>query len=433
MATALAGRSCGLADPAHVAIAKRRTFAIARWRAQFFERRARLNLAGAYLSGIRMPGVDLAYDDLDEIDLTSADLRHGNFAGAALRQAHLSRCNLTRAVFTEAQAAGASFIRSNLRGGNLDNADLRGADLSNCDAAFASLVGANLAGANLSEIDLTMADLTDANLSGARLNSACLDIANLTGCDLRRAVLVRTRLDRTLLADCAVDMTLFGDCDLSSALALAAVRHEGPSIVGADTLARSGGDIAESFLRAAGVPDEFIAGRLGLSKSAAQHRRILLIASAQDGGIAGWLESELRQRGMQCWSLLADDEDAVSSAQVFPPMSRFRNFDRVALLCSRPALESAHCWRLYHDIMQRQTASAARRIHLVAVPLDDCLADDDDPLRQYLREGPAAGLRPRRDGRGGYRRDVPGIMAALMAEPAAASGPVDAPESDSVN
>ena len=136
---------------------------------------------------------------------------------------------------------------------------------------------------------------------------------------------------------------------------------------------------------------------------------------------------------MQCWSLLADDEDAVSSAQVFPPMSRFRNFDRVALLCSRPALESAHCWRLYHDIMQRQTASAARRIHLVAVSLDDCLADDDDALRQYLREVPAAGLRPRRDGRGGYRRDVPGIMAALTAEPAAASGPVDETESDGVN
>ena len=377
-----------------------------------------------------MPGVDLAYDDLDEIDLTSADLRHGNFAGAALRQAHLSRCNLTRATFTEAQAAGASFIRSNLRGSNLDNADLRGADLSNCDAAFASLVGANLAGANLSEIDLTMADLTNANLSGARLNSAGLDIANLTGCDLRRAVLVRTRLDRTLLADCVVDMTLFGDCDLSSALALPSVRHEGPSIIGADTLARSGGDIAESFLRAAGVPDDFIAGRQRLQKSADQHRRILLIASAEDSVIAAWLESELRQRGMQCWSLLADDEEAVSSAQVFPPMSRFRNFDRVALLCSRPALESAHCWRLYHDIMQRQTAAAARRIHLVAVPLDDCLADAaaDDALRQYLRDGPAARLRPRQDGRGGYRRDVPGIMAALTAEPPPPAGPTDEPE-----
>ncbi len=424
----MAGRSGGLADPAHVAIAKRRAFAIARWRAQFFERRARLNLAGAYLSGIRMPGVDLAYDDLDEIDLTSADLRHGNFAGATLRQAHLSRCNLARAVFTETQAAGASFIRSNLRGGNLDNADLRGADLSNCDAAFASLVGANLAGANLSEIDLTMADLTNANLSGARLNSACLDIANLTGCDLRRASLVRTRLDRALLAGCAVDMTLFGDCDLSSALELDAVRHEGPSIVGADTLARSGGDIAESFLRAAGVPEDFINGRLRLRKSSVQHQRILIIASAWDGVIAGWLEAELRQRGMQCWSLLADDEAAVAGAQVFPPMSRFRNFDRVALLCSRPALESAHCWRLYQDIMQRQTTSAARRVYLVAVPLDGCLTDDDGELRQYLRGGPAAGLRPRKDGRGGYRRDVPGIMAALTAEPPPPAGPIDEPE-----
>ena len=250
-----------MANPEHVAVAKRRAFAIARWRAQFFQRRERMNLSGAYLSGVRMPGVDLAYDDLTEIDLTSADLRNANFTGASLQLAHLSRCNLTRATFTDSHAAGASFIRSDLRGCNLDNADLRGADLSNCDIAFATLVGANLAGANLTETDLTMADLTGANLSGARLNSACLDVANLTGCDLRRTSLVRTRLDRTLLQDCVVEMTLFGDCDLSSVLALDTIRHEGPSIVGADTLARSAGCITEVFLRAAGVPADFIDGR----------------------------------------------------------------------------------------------------------------------------------------------------------------------------
>ena len=145
-----------------------------------------------------------------------------------------------------------------LSGGNLNNADLRGADLSNCDLAFATLVGANLAGADLTEADLTMADLTDANLSGARLNAACLDIANLTRCDLRRASLVRTRLDGALLHDGVVDMTLFADCDLSVTLELESLRHQGPSIVGADTLARSGGAISQVFLQSAGVPPGFI-------------------------------------------------------------------------------------------------------------------------------------------------------------------------------
>ncbi len=415
-----------MANPEHVAIAKRRTFAINRWRAQFFQRRERLNLSGAYLSGIRMPGVDLAYDDLSEIDLTTADLRNGNFAGASLRQAHLSRCNLNRAVFTDAQAAGVSFIRSNLRGCNLDNADLRGADLSNCDAAFATLVGANLSGANLTETDLTMADLTDANLSGARLGSAGLDVANLTRCDLRRASLIRTRLDRALLQDCVVDMTLFGDCDLSSALALETVRHDGPSIVGADTLARSGAGLPELFLRSAGVPDDFINGRLQLPASAPEYRRILLIGSVLDCTIVDWLETELRQRGLQCWSLLADDEATVYNTQVFPPMSRFRNFDRVALLCSRAALESAYCWRLYNDIYQRQTSSDARRVYLVSVAMDDCLTDADDNLRQFLRRSRLTTLRPRKDRKGAYRRDVPHLMATLTAAPVRLDdGPVD--------
>jgi uncharacterized protein YjbI with pentapeptide repeats len=407
-----------LANPEHVAIAKGRSFAIARWRARFFQMRERLNLSGAYLSGIRMPGVDLAFDDLNEIDLTTADLRNGNFNGASLRQAHLSRCNLNRATFTDAQAAGVSFIRSNLRGCNLDNADLRGADLSNCDAAFATLVGANLAGANLTETDLTMADLTDANLSGAHLNSACLDVANLTGCDLRRASLVRTRLDRALLEDCVVDMTLFGDCDLSSVLCLESVRHEGPSIVGADTLARSGGCIAEDFLRSAGVPADFIDSQTQLRKSGSTYRRVLLIGSVMDSTIVNWLQWELKQRGLQCWSLLADDEETVYNTQVYPPMSRFRNFDRVALLCSREALESAYCWRLYNDIMQRQTSSDARRVYLAALVMDDCLSYDGEDLRQFLRCGPSAVLRPRKDRKGGYRRDLPGVLEILTAAPA---------------
>ena len=423
-----------MANPEHIAIARQRPFAIARWRARSFQTRPRLDLSGAYLSGIRLPGVDLAHDDLSEIDLTSADLRHANCAGARLRQAYLTRCNLTRANFADAQAAGAVFTRSNLRGASFRNADLRGADFANCDLAFADLAGANLSGADLTEADLTMADLADANLNGARLTAAALDIANLTRCDLRRAHLVRTRLDGALLLDCVADMTLFADCDLSTALCLDTIRHQGPSIIGADTLARSRGRIPEPFLRSAGVPPDFIGGDAAVRLAqAAPHRRILLVASVADAPIAAWLETELRQRGLSCWHLLADDEETVRHAQVFPPMSRFRDYDRAALLCSRPALESPACWRLYQEIMQRQTPSAAasRRIFVAALTLDDCLENDGDDLYRQLRTGPVARLRPRKDRLAGYRRDLPGILAALTADTAPEAPPwPDAPPAD---
>ena len=67
-----------MANPEHVAVAKGRSFAIARWRARSFQTRAHLDLSGAYLSGLRMPGVDLSHDNLDQIDLTSADLPPGH-------------------------------------------------------------------------------------------------------------------------------------------------------------------------------------------------------------------------------------------------------------------------------------------------------------------------------------------------------------------
>ncbi len=408
-----------MANPEHIAVAKGRTFAIARWRARTFQGRAHLDLSGGYFSGVRMPGVDLAFDDLTEIDLTSADLRHGRFNGAKMREAHLTRCNLNRASFEDSQASGAVFTRSDLRGSNLNNADLRGANLTNCDIGFSTLVGANLAGADLTEADLTMADLTDANLSGARLNAACLDVANLTRCDLRRTSLVRTSLDRTLLEDGVVDMTLFADCDLSATLGLETLRHEGPSIVGADTLARSGSGLPEVFLRSAGVPPDFINGHALMNQQETPHRRVLLIASVVDATIVAWLEGELRERGLQCWSLLADDEETIYNSQVIPPMSRFRDYDRVALLCSNEALESPLCWRLYREIMQRQTDSSARRVYVAAVELDDCLghppAVDDEPF-QRLHDGPSARLRPRKDRKGAYRRDVPNVLSTLTAD-----------------
>ncbi len=425
-----------MANPEHVAIAKRRAFAIARWRARFFQERAHLDLSGAYLSGVRMPGVDFSFDDLTQIDLTSADLRHGRFTGARMREAFLTRCNLNRANFEDSHASGAVFTRSDLRGSNLNHADLRGADLTNCDIGFSTLVGANLSGADLTEADLTMSDLTDANLSGAKLNAACLDVANLTRCDLRHTSLVRTRLDRTLLEDSVVDMTLFADCDLSATLALGTLRHEGPSIVGADTLARSGGGLPEVFLRSAGVPPDFINGHVPLHRGENPHRRVLLIGSTVDATIVAWLEEELRQRGLQCWSLLADDEETIYNSQVIPPMSRFRNYDRVALVCSGGALESPLCWRLYREIMQRQADSAARRVYIAAVELDESLVNPpaaDDEAFQRLHGGPTARLRPRKDGKGGYRRDVPGVLATLTAEAKVAEEPwPDAPEEGSI-
>ena len=94
-------------------------------------------------------------------------------------------------------------------------------------------------------LNLAEANLSVANLSGAILIYTVFRNAIVSEADFGSAVLVGT---------------VFADYDLSGAINLDNVSHEGPSTIGIDTIYRSGGAISEEFLRGAGVPEEFIRG-----------------------------------------------------------------------------------------------------------------------------------------------------------------------------
>src|SRR5262249_31769609 len=110
----------------------------------------------------------------------------------------------------------------------LSEADLSGASLCQTDFGGAYLGGANLSGADLSATILGWADLTEASLNGADFS------------------------------DAVVGATIFGDNNLSSAIGLETVQHQGPSIIGVNTFYESRGQIPEVFLRGCGVPENFI-------------------------------------------------------------------------------------------------------------------------------------------------------------------------------
>jgi Pentapeptide repeats (8 copies) len=105
--------------------------------------------------------------DREPIDLTGADLARLRLPGADLAWARLAR---------------ARFRAADLHGAALGGADLTGADL-----ALADLTGADLAGA-----DLTAADLTGARLAGAYLVGATLTRATLAGADLTGALFLHS-------------------------------------------------------------------------------------------------------------------------------------------------------------------------------------------------------------------------------------------------
>ncbi len=390
---------------------------MARWREEHWRSRARLDLAGAYLSGARLRSADLAHDNLASIDLTSADLRRANLAGASLNSAYLSRASLAWANLTQAILYGAALNRADLSGASLQGADLRGVDLSFANLSAANLAEANLSGADLREANLAMADLTRASLTDARLTATQLEVANLAGADLRRASLIRPRLQATILAEVALEMTLFGDCDLGQVLGLESARHFGPSIIGSDTLIRSGGAIPDAFLRRAGVPDEMIAMQRQLSPPRRQLAKILLVGSVNDREFTAQLEDSLRDSGLACWSLAVDDETIFGVDERESLLGRFIYYDQLLLICSEASLGSPYGWRSFEQIVRDQESRRRAGGLLVAVNLDRRLFDGQDPLGAEIVQGKVVDFRQWPDS-AAYTQALAALIEALTEGPA---------------
>jgi pentapeptide repeat protein len=130
---------------------------------------SRPDLAGANLSRLKLPEVNLMEAILYQTNLSGAVLSRANLARVSLYQANLSQANLTGAI-------------------------LKGANLSKANLSRANLTGANLTGANLAKANLAGANLTGANLSRAKI----------TDTDLAQAILVETNLREAEIIDCAI-------------------------------------------------------------------------------------------------------------------------------------------------------------------------------------------------------------------------------------
>lgn len=170
---------------------------------------------------------------------------------------------------------------------------LRGADLRGADLSGANLIMANLREANLTTASLGGANLFMAGLDGANLHMASLNGANLSGADLSGAN----------LSDSTIGYTSLVNVDLSGVKGLETVTHEGPSSIGIDTIYRSKANIPESFLRRAGVPDNFITYMKSLAGTPAafEYYSCFISYSGKDEAFAKCLYVDLQSKGVRCW------------------------------------------------------------------------------------------------------------------------------------
>lgn len=112
-----------------------------------------VDVSGAYLQDLKLPGADLRRADFKAADARRANLRKADLDGVHLNQANfrggdLTSANLTDADLTDADLNGAALADANLRSAVLARADLRNCDLGGVRnwAAVRSVRLANVAG-----------------------------------------------------------------------------------------------------------------------------------------------------------------------------------------------------------------------------------------------------------------------------------------------
>jgi hypothetical protein len=265
---------------------------------------------------------------LKEADLSEANLRKAKLAGA----------NLSRTLFTRTLLDGAD-----LRGTDLFSADLREALVTNANLGSAILISADLGEADLAEARLGGADLSGASLRGADLSLADLSWATLHRADLTNARLVGTTLwsadlRGATLTGAEVGHTVFGDTDLSTVKGLETVTHNGPSAIGIDTIFRSKGNIPESFLRGAGVPEDFITYMKSLAGTAIEFYSCFISYSTKDQAFADRLYADLQNKGVRCWFAPHDIQGGKKLHEQIDEAIRVH--DKLLLILSPRSMES---------------------------------------------------------------------------------------------
>ncbi|MEA2575664.1 MAG: hypothetical protein QOH93_2962 [Chloroflexia bacterium] len=274
-----------------------------------------------------------------------------------------------------ADLKGADLRRVSLRGAYLTGAYLTEARLRRVNLASAYLRGADLTRADLTEADLTEADLTRADLTGGDLTGANLTAANLTAANLREAKLFGTNFTYayfkdTNFSEVSLRATVFGDVNFRFVNGLEAAKHLGPSVIGIGTFYRSEGQIPETFLRGAGIPEGFIESIRLMTEQPPPYYSAFISYSHNDQTFARRLYDGLQVRGIRCW---LDDKDIAVGEDIYEAVDRgIKGSDKLLLCCSRSSLTS---WWVDDEIgkafekEQKVLKETGNRVR-VLIPLD---------------------------------------------------------------
>lgn len=314
-----------MADPKHVEILKQGVEAWNNWRNS--NHYLRPDLRGIDLQGVDTHGAYLAETDLSRVDFSGRDL-----SGALLYEAD----------FTEAKFNGTNLTKADLRSSNLFRADLikatmEGAELQAADFRQAYLMGANLKGIYMGGVDFSAAALANADFTGSTLNA-----------------------------------TVFGENYLDDVRGLDAVIHNGPSIIGIETIFLSEGKIPEVFLRGCGVPESFIIQIPSLitAMQPIQFYSCFISYSSKDQEFAERLHADLRAKGVRVWFA---PHDMAIGARIRPTIDEsIRVYDKLLLVLSETSVDSQWVEQEVETALEKERESIGRTV-LFPIRIDDAV------------------------------------------------------------
>lgn len=293
-----------MANAKHIAVLKEGT---PHWNSWRLEKQKEEPEFTPDFSGADLSGSDLGDAQLEFADFSGATLRNCSFIRASLALADFTRAALTKSVFWTADLEGATFFKTDLK-----ESDFYRANLSN-----STIVECKLNRTNLKYADLRGAFILDSDFSKSRWgHTVCGDVNLLTARNLDKAI------------------------------------HEAPSLVDLATIYKSKGEISETWLRGAGLPDEALEYVRSLTQRPIQYNSCFISYSSRDQALATKLNRDLNSHGIRNW--LATEDLKIGDRFRARIEESIRKHDKLLIVLSEASVGSRWVESEVESAMERE-------------------------------------------------------------------------------
>jgi hypothetical protein len=245
------------------------------------------------------------------------------------------------------------------------------------------------------------------DLSGMNLTSTDLSGADLRGVDFSNA-----DLKQADFTDSKMGYTTLANVDLSQVKGLETIEHDGPSSIGIDTIYRSQGNVSETFLRGAGVPENIIIFMHSLTKTAFEFYSCFISYSAKDHEFVERLHADLQSKGVRCWFAPEDLKIGAELRSSFDEAISLH--ERLMVVLSRNSIQSHWVEKEVETAFENERKQ--NRTVLFPIRLDDNVMETDQAWAADIRRTRHIGDFRNWKNRSSYKKALDRLLRDLKAK-----------------